>query len=376
MSRGHTERAWPNELPVPDSLLRLGRLCEEALACGPAPPTLIDEKFARFALERHQVGPLLHAAAGSGRHQVSPAACRLLAASYHDSAERRKVILMRLDHIAARFSTGRIRWLTLKGAPQASQLYSDPVWRSSADIDLLVAPDQFVAAFDALRNMGFAAAYPRLPASRLLQRLVLGAIRDVTLIAQDDPRCAIELHSRLFMARDRRANCLEFKSLNGHVPAPVLGPALAFYIIAHGALSLWVRLKWLADLVPLFHRLGDGEKLETRECARRSGAENSFAASLLLLRAVFRSVSLTPLDSWLDEKQRQPAVRRRLLRYAIAIGLEREAGQSPFDNALIAFQSNWLLFEVGSSRISLLVRAPASSLARRFAGFLTMSSQS
>jgi hypothetical protein len=192
------------------------------------------------------------------------------------------------------------------------------------------------------------------------------------MISQNDSRCAIELHSRLFMARDRRASDLRLDVLDSEVPAPAIGPSLAFYIVAHGALSLWVRLKWLADLVPLFDKLSGDEKLEARAQARRSGADNSFAASLLLLRAIFRSASLAPLDSWLDEKQRQPAVRRRLLRYATAIGLEREDGHSPFDNALISLQSNWLLFEAVSSRLSLLVRAPGSSLARRFSDFLSV----
>lgn len=177
------------------------------------------------------------------------------------------------------------------------------------------------------------------------------------------------------MPRDRRASGLQLKILDGRLPAPALGPDLAFYIIAHGALSLWVRLKWLVDLVPLFNKLSAGEKLETREYARRSGAENSFAASLLLLRTIFRSVSLAPLDSWLDKKQQESAVRRRLLRYATSIGLECEAGRSPFDNALISLQSNWLLFEAASTRISLVVRAPGSSLARRFAELLSISMQ-
>lgn len=376
MIRWDSARALRTEIPVPDSLLRLGQLCEEALACRRAPPMLIDERFARFAVQRHQVGPLLHAAIETGRHDAAPGVCRLLAASYHDSAERRKASLMQLDRIASQFSARRIRWMTLKGAAQASQLYNDPVWRNSADIDVLVARDQFAAAFDALRDIGFAAAYPRMPASRLLKHSFLRAFRDVTLIAQDDPRCAIELHSRLFMPRDRRASGLQLKILDGRLPAPALGPDLAFYIIAHGALSLWVRLKWLVDLVPLFNKLSAGEKLETREYARRSGAENSFAASLLLLRKIFRSVSLAPLDSWLDKKTQESAVRRRLLRYATSIGLEREAGRSPFDNALISLQSNWLLFEAASTRISLVVRAPGSSLARRFAEFLTMTSES
>ena len=361
----------PCEIPVPDSLLRLGQLCEEVLGRGPTSPMLIDEPFARFAVERHQVGPLLHATAKTGRHNVSPEARRRLAASYDDSAERRKATLMHLDHIALEFSALRISWMTFKGAAQAGQLYDDPVWRASSDIDLLVSRDKFAAAFSALRAMGFAPAYPRMPASRVLESLVLNVVRDVTLIARDDPQCAIELHSRLFMARDHRASELKLDMLAGQVPAPAVGPALAFYIIAHGALSLWVRLKWLIDLIPLFDRLNADEKFAAREFASRCGAENSFAASLLLLRSIFRSARLEPLDSWLYEKHRDPAVRRRLLRYVASIGLEHEAGRSPFDNALISLQSNWLLFEAASTRASLIVRASGSSLARRFANVLS-----
>lgn len=361
----------PRASSVPDTIQRLGQLCEEALGREQTSPTHIEDQFVRFAVERHQVGPLLHAAIKTGRHDVSPRARRLLAASYDDSAERRKATLMRLDHIASEFSALRIPWMTLKGAAQASQLYLDPVWRSSADIDLLVARDQFTTAFDALQDMGFVSAYPRMPNSRLLQGHVLAIVRDVTLIARDDPRCAIELHSRLFMARDRRAS-IKLDIVDGQVPAPVVGPALAFYVIAHGALSLWVRLKWLVDLVLLFDKLSADEKIEAREYARRSGAENSFAASLLLLRTIFRSASLEPLNSWLGERQQIPAVGRRLLRYADSIGLEHEAGRSPFDNALISLQSNWLLFESASTRVSLIARASGSSLARRFANVLSL----
>ena len=360
----------PLKIIFPDSLLRLARSLDEVLSGTTAPTTPIDEPLVMLAVRRHQVGPLLYAAALNGRHTISPALLHLLERSYQASAARRTAALMRLNQISQQFRMRDIAWMALKGAPQAGRLYADPAWRDSADIDILVPPQQFSAALDVLIDMGFIASYPPIPSSHALRKPILAAIRDVTLIARDDRSCAVELHRRLFIASDRRAGLLRLEPVPGSLPAPAPGPGLASYVVAHGALSLWVRLKWLVDLVPLFQKLNAAQKLAALNRARGSGTENSFAASLLLLRALFPSAALGPLISWLETKQSEPAVKRRLSRYVEMISLENDKNRSPFDNAVVALESNWMLFESSSTRAHILASAPLSSVARRIAGSL------
>jgi hypothetical protein len=362
-----------NGVDFPESLVRLARLLGEPLGGPLMPSTTIGEPLVTLALRRHHVGPLLYAAAVSGRHGIAPDLLQKLEQNYCASAARQKSALIRLHQIAAQFGVRGIDWMTIKGATQAGQLYLDPAWRDSSDIDILVPPREFARALEALVELGFIASNPPTPAAKFLRKPILSAVRDVTLIARDDHTCAVELHRRLFFAAGRRAQSLRLEAAPGLLPAPVVGPDLAFYLIAHGALSFWVRLKWLVDLVPLFARLSDAEKLTVLERARRAGAENSVAASLLLLRAVFAFVALEPLTPWLAQKESEPAVNWRLRRYAEMLSLERDWKRSPLDNALMALEASWIFFEAPSTRARLLISAAPSSLARKIAGALSKS---
>jgi hypothetical protein len=359
------------DFPLP--LVHLAQLLGEALGGPVAPSSVIDGAAVTLALRRHHVGPLLYAVATNGHHEIAPDLLLKLEWSYRASASRRETALARLHQIAEQFDCHAIEWMAIKGTTQAQQLYVDPAWRDSADIDILVPPDEFSRALDALIALGFTASNPPMPKPRIVRRLILNAVRDVTLIARDDHSCAVELHRRLFFAGGSAGPSLRSKIAPGSFPAPVVGPDLAFYLIAHGALSFWVRLKWLADLVPLFAKLSDGDRLAILEHARRARAESSVAASLLVLRELFPFVELGPLTRWLSEKQSEASVRRRFHLYAKMLSLDSDWKQSPLDNAFMALEANWLLFERPSTRAQIFASALPSSLARKIAGMLSRS---
>src|SRR6202012_3562955 len=100
------------------------------------------------------------------------------------------------------------------------------------------------------------------------------------------------------------------------VPSPAVDVMLAFYLTTHGALSLWARLKWLVDLVPLFSRFDAAQCRAFLETVRGTGTESSVAASLLLLRQLFAYAVPEGLSFWLDPKAAEPAVARRLSLYS------------------------------------------------------------
>jgi hypothetical protein len=234
-----------------------------------------------------------------------------------------------------------------------------------------VSPRDFQRALEALLDIGYIASNPPMPAMRLLRKPIMGAVRDVSLVPRDDHSCSVELHRRLFFASGARAQSLGLNAAPGVLPAPAIGPDLACYLIAHGALCFWVRLKWLVDLVPLFAKLGSAETLGIPERARRMNAERSTVASLLLLRTLFPFVALEPLAPWLERKQPEPAVQLRVRRYAQMLSLSRDWKSSPLDDARMALKAQWMVFEASSTRARILLSAPVSAGMRRIAGALS-----
>jgi len=351
------------------SLIELTALLVEALGGPSASEGEIDHKLCTLAI-RHQVAPLLFAVATNGRHAISAGDLADLRAHYMASVARREAALRMLERVGAQFHAHHINWLALKGTTQAEQLYADPAWRDSADVDLLVAPADFGRALDALSAMDFVASYPPVPVRGLFRHLILAAVRDIMLVAREKPQDSIELHRRLFFAGGRHANFLTLPVVAGQRPIPALGPDLAFYLIAHGALSYWVRLKWLVDLVSLCSKLNETELAAIREFARRSRTEYSAAASLLLLRALFPSVRLGTLGSWLDTMAQSALVQRRFRRYTEMIGQENDQKHSPLNDGWVMLEATFMLFEACSTRVHILVTAPFSSAMRRLAGLI------
>ncbi|HEY4125740.1 MAG TPA: nucleotidyltransferase family protein [Rhizomicrobium sp.] len=361
------------DLIFPSSLVVLAQLLGERLNGPQAQAAEIDRPVVTLALRRHYVGPLLYGTAVTGERSIADDLLSELEQSYRANVRRNASALARLDQIKAAFAAHGINWMALKGVTQATQLYTDPAWRESSDIDILVTPNEFLRAIDTLVASGFIASNPPIPSIRFLRKPIWRAVRDVTLIARDDHRCAVELHRRLFFASGKRAQALKFATSEGTFKTPALGPDLTFYLIAHGAASFWVRLKWLVDLVPLFAKLNDGEKFAILERAREAGAESAVAASLLLLHALFPFVALGPLAPWVEHKRSERHVKQRLQRYAEMISLEHDWKRSPLDNALMALESSWMLFEAPSTRARILMSAFPSSMARKIAATLSKS---
>jgi hypothetical protein len=139
----------------------------------------------------------------------------------------------------------------LKGAVHSEQLYANPVLRSARDIDLLVAPEQFVAADELLIAEGY--RHTGRDYSRREFEAYRRRIKDLDYI-NESARVRLELHHGLTDNQNLLEGDFQLLRRTGErvviAEAPVLTlprKMLPVYLCVHGALHGWHRLIALAD---------------------------------------------------------------------------------------------------------------------------------
>ena len=359
-------RAPADDLILAQDLVLLSALIGSAVGQSSVPHVSIDGDLVSLAIKRHHVGPLLFVAAKSGEPTISSGLLDILENSYQANARGQVMVALLLQLIAKLFGNAGIAWMVLKGLPQAQRLYRDPAWRHSSDVDLLVSPRDYAYAIDILEKNGFNLTSRGLPQNRFIRRSFLPFIRDVTLTAPFKVPCHIELHQKPLFISGRLAESFRASSSAGDdsIPAPAVDADLAFYLISHGALCFWARLKWLVDLVPLFAKLDDTAKTQLVERSLAAHTPASLAASLLLLQMLFPAVSFGPVQPWLDRNRRDKKVQNRLGRYIRTLNRRHLAKSSPVNSRIATFHANWLYYEDWPARAKLLALGPVSSAVR------------
>jgi hypothetical protein len=331
-----------------------------ALVMGTSATPPASRDWLTFALRRHGIGPRQLPQEITGR------LCREdqdhLARIQQNIVRRRALESALLMRIAEKFSDRKIGWMVLKGAPLVAQIYGDAAWRSSSDIDLLVAPSDFAKALSVFGELGWSSIY--VPGWRT--NLALRLIRDIGL--KGPGGFYIELHQRPLFGEAfvKTGAALLASSCAPPIPAPTLNPVLLWYLMAHGALCYWVRFKWLADFT---------KALEISDIATQAGllseAENrcttiTLAASLLFAAQYFPSRLPAPLLDWAKPFAKKSA--HRIARYKAALEADDAQSQSPLGNRWMSLEAQWLLYESPIDRSFVLSSSAAVLVLRKFAG--------
>lgn len=233
------------------------------------------------------------------RHRIAGLAARALegivpelwGAELADRARRDAVANLRAAAACAelewRLDAAGVRRLYLKGLTLSVLAYGSPSIKASADIDILVAPDDIAAAADVLVEVGFKLSDPAgLPLEKLgdWHR----KYKETNWVRGAD-RIAVDLHSRL-------ADSIALLPLGVDAPAQLVsvGPSIVLptiaanllptYLAVHGASSCWFRLKWIADFAAL---CGGTNAVELEKSAAHLAAERPMAQALLLANELF-----------------------------------------------------------------------------------------
>lgn len=257
----------------------------------------IDTTFANYAIKRHRVGPFLYAVAKHSQNLDEQVAASLLACYQKNMREIlvQTAVLQRLSRL---FETHGIEFSVLKGAGFADQVYDEPMLRCSKDIDILIPTHAAEAAIQLLSKNGFILnPYSIREDAHLTQKRQLSDMelfKDLTFF---DPKLGviIELHQRLFMVEPSSLTA-DFNSANKFQKIPSINDShYCLYIILHGAVSSWFRLKWVMDVSLLVRKISVPERRALMEVAKIYGCENAVSASLWFAEEIF---ACTLDDEW------------------------------------------------------------------------------
>ncbi|MEO9129633.1 MAG: nucleotidyltransferase family protein [Sphingomonas sp.] len=356
---------------VAKPLRDLGSILRGQLSGETATHVAIDPALADFAIRRHKCGPLLHLAVKAGANADGEASAMLSA----DWQGNRRAYLrnhVTADRIATALEPDQIPALALKGASVAALLYPDPLWRHSGDLDLFVPARLMPEALHALGTLGLIGDAPVLALSSGMQRTLFRFIRDVSV---DDgwTDAHVEVHGRpLLSGRLSRFLTRNDSSLTprpvpkeGVLPRPALDTGFGLYLLWHGCVSGWSRLKWLVDLIPLLERSGPAGREALAQAAEQSRTSAAVKASLALLESVFGAIDLAPLDRWMAQGRDSAAVQARLRAYTSWIDGPEAA--IPMGTSRAMTHALLMLNDRRADQLALLSDAAGSRLAREFA---------
>jgi hypothetical protein len=157
--------------------------------------------------------------------------------------------------------TDDIKFVSLKGPLLSYRIYQDAACRKSKDFDLLVGFDLMEKAISVLKGLGFQSSWYEWPTEKNYKQFK-GKLRFQFHLAHPEKQYSIELHWKLFAIPPIKQSLIE-ELINTNLTEleyagrrfNVLNPEMELlYLIIHGSLHGWRRLKWLVDVHEIVKR--------------------------------------------------------------------------------------------------------------------------
>lgn len=202
--------------------------------------------------------------------------------------------------IASTFDNAGLWFIPLKGPLLSFRIYGDPTVRISKDFDFLMVEESIPLAIKSLENLGYQAENFPWPQSTFRQRFIMKQLNQFSLIHPTN-QTSVELHWRLLdfpvTSADRvngmiKEN-LDTTSMGGQSFTMFNAEFELLYLVIHGSLHAWSRLKWLVDVKDMLSALRiDNQRfiwLMSQLCA-----EKPVAVCNALLRRFFPGTVLLP----------------------------------------------------------------------------------
>jgi putative nucleotidyltransferase-like protein len=296
-----------------------------------------------------------------GRHGVAPLVCANLRAAGLDlvpgelfraledreRGNRLRVFgqIAEAARVTRVLADAGIRAMMVKGPPLAALAFDDVTLRWSRDIDLLIDPAHVEEADRLLIAAGYRRFAPDFALTKPQQQLFL-KMRCEFAYYHEPSDVILELHWRL--TSNRRLMPLHEYAVWGHAKSVRVGGAtfstlsddeLLLYLCVHGAIHVWFRLKWLADVAALLRQMPEEVLERAASRAAALGLERILHQSLLLAHALFAAPVPPPL---LAAASRDRAARRLARAACRAINWRESPGEparTPWFNLWVSGQA-------------------------------------
>lgn len=180
--------------------------------------------------------------------------------------------------------------LAVKGVVLGALAYGSIVPKHGKDIDLLILPEHSAAVIALLEADGYRLTTPAAHLSAAQRRILPRYGKDVSLVRAGHQ---LELHWRLFAnaallpAVTARARSQEVAVGSGLTIPTLARDDLYAYLVLHGAVDGWSRMKWLADVHALIAPYDAATLRALHAAASARGAERASAQALLMMRDLF-----------------------------------------------------------------------------------------
>jgi hypothetical protein len=182
--------------------------------------------------------------------------------------------------------------LTVKGVALGARAYGSIALKHSKDIDLLILPEHVGPVLALLEADSYRLVAPAATLSAAQRALLPRYGKDATL-ARVNHAMQIELHWRLI------GNTTMLPGVTARAPADPVGlggdmvvptlnaPDLYAYLVVHGAIDGWHRMKWIADVNAWLAPLRAEQIVVLHDHAVTLGAEKASAQALILMEELF-----------------------------------------------------------------------------------------
>lgn len=164
--------------------------------------------------------------------------------------------------ITDQLKSKNLDFISLKGPILSQRLYGDPTYRRYRDFDILLSQKDAEQAYYILIEMGYLPFLFELPKTDTEKKEFFKHIRDIPLYSSKT-NFVIEIHTKLFKFNHIPQNQIESiiqsnltsTSLSGRNFKVFNAELELLYLIMHGGLHRFRRLKWLVDIKDFIHNI-------------------------------------------------------------------------------------------------------------------------
>ena len=204
-------------------------------------------------------------------------------------------------NLTQRFQEAGLWFVPVKGPLLSYSIYGDATCRRSHDFDFLVKPADIFRAIQILTDSGYRSDYAEWPKDKAHINLALSMLHEFSLFNASSGM-SIDIHRSLFeypfpqekidKLIGENLRQVEFSGQKFRQFTPEFE---LLYLIIHGGLHAWSRLKWLVDVHEMVNRK-QVDYLKFQHIARQLNAGRMVSICNFMLRHFFPDSPVLPED--------------------------------------------------------------------------------